>query len=122
MKNYFIFFFLFCSVACNANILPSQADSVPQWNEFKKMKKSTLAERYKDDPGALRIINNKTKSSKGVLLLAGGVAALSVLLFILGDILTIGISALGFLFYITWYYFYCYFNSFINNAGMVFHR
>jgi hypothetical protein len=100
MRNYFVAIFIFSSIACNANIIHAQTDSLPQWNEFKKMKKSDLEVRFRNDKGALKIINNKTKSNKGLLAFAGGLAVFSVVIFILGDILTLGPSALGSLFFL----------------------
>jgi hypothetical protein len=94
MRNIFLLLFISASFITKAATPLFSKDSLPPWKQFKKLSKTELLELYRDDAGAVNIIKYQGKREKGLLFVAGGLAVFSVLLFILGDIITIGGPAL----------------------------
>ena len=98
MRIIYLFFFILSSFYGNAASPDLKLDSLPSWKQFRKLNKKQLLEQYKNDAAAIDIIKGSSKKEIGLLFGAGGFAVISMLLFILGDVITLTGGALADLF------------------------
>jgi hypothetical protein len=76
MKSSILLFFILSYFNGNTHVSNQHIDSLPEWKVFKKMNKEDLLELYKDDTGAIKVINGSKKSFRRGAAISGGLAVL----------------------------------------------